>query len=90
MDKYVIDNKAVNHLLDGILTQQEQQDRNNQMQTPDGRYPCHVAGCSKTLKYGGNSRIKQEKTHDQPPTIPLLAADKNKAMKEICSTTSVP
>jgi hypothetical protein len=88
VDKYVIDNKDVNHLLDGILTQQEQQDRrNNQAQTPDGRYPCRVEGCSKTFKYDGKSRIKHEKTHDQPPATPLLAeADKNRQPNSIGSS----
>lgn len=67
-----------NLLINQILSQDEQQERRKgQAQTPDGRYPCRVAGCTKTFKYDGKSRLKHEKTHNeaQIPTQSVEVAE---------------
>lgn len=57
VDKFVLDDRSVNRLLDQIVTSQEAQDAiNEQPRTADGRFPCRFPGCQHTFKYDGASR----------------------------------
>ena len=77
IDKFVIDTEAVDSLLDRLVSEQVQEDRRrNQAQTPDGRYPCRVPGCTRSFKYDGKSRIKHEQTHEEYPHLPQVTATK--------------
>ena len=65
VDKYVLDSSRINSFLDALLSEEEQQEiQRNQVQTPDGRYPCRIVGCNKTFKFDGRSRKNHEQSHD--------------------------
>lgn len=65
VDKYVLDSSRVNAFLDTLLSEEEQHEiQRNQVQTPDGRYPCRIVGCNKTFKFDGESRRNHEKSHN--------------------------
>ena len=66
VDKYVLDSSRVNAFLDTLLSEEEQHEiQRNQVQTPDGRYPCRIVGCNKTFKFDGESGRNHEKSHDR-------------------------
>ena len=70
VDAFIFENNSVNHIVDGVLTEQERQDLVNKQQlTQDGRFPCRFKECSKTFKYDGKRRRSHEMTHNPPPDI---------------------
>ncbi|XP_048589438.1 uncharacterized protein LOC116618156 [Nematostella vectensis] len=67
VDAIVFD-KTVNGFVDSILTAREKQDAiDNQVLTPDGRFPCRYHGCTRSFAVDGKCRRKHELTHDPPP-----------------------
>ena len=51
VDKYIRHSSRVNSLLDALLSEENEQEiQRNQVQTPDGRYPCRIVGWKKQEK----------------------------------------
>ena len=51
-------------LVDGVLTEEENDILQQQELTAEGRFPCRFPGCNKSFKYNGKTRRNHELSHD--------------------------
>lgn len=50
VDKFIVDEKSYNDIVDRVLEDHDNQQERQAQMTPDGRFPCRQSGCNKTFR----------------------------------------
>ena len=69
VDKFVIDQKRNDKILEAVQVIQQYTEARQQAANLKGRYPCRYQGCPKTFAHDGKVRREHESQHNPPPQV---------------------
>lgn len=69
VDKFLITDELTKVTESVMTVHEREQVLNQQVLTPDGRFPCRFIGCTASFRYDGKSRRKHELSHTPPPVV---------------------